>query len=272
MRSCCRAGRRSGSTPPAGSWRAWPRWGAASRCARCGCRSCPAAILFDLGFPGTPRLVGGAALSPARPRGARACRPRFRARQCRGGARRQGGPAQGRHRQRLAAVWPTARWSERWSRSIAGARSCGRIAGGSGRPTRRWPASCRRSRRSPERPLDPEDFGLRAMRGRGQHDDRGGCDRRAARQDRLPAVRDHGAGRPGASDPPGAHAVRRRYGVRAVDRGGGREVDPARSGAARQCRGGLPGACDHARGGRGRAARRLSRAGGSYGAATGSGD
>jgi hypothetical protein len=108
--------------------------------------------------------------------------------------------------------------------------------------------------------LDPEDFfRLRGGGCRRQHDDRGGRDRRAARQERLPAAGDHGAGRVGPGDPSGAHPVRWRYGICAVGQPG-RRRRYRRSGAARaarQRRRVVPGARHHARGDGGRAARRL---------------
>ena len=70
MRSCCRAARPSGSTPPAGSM----EWLAAtgprlSRCATCGCRSCRRRSCSTSAFPAGAPGPAQPPLPPARPRG-----------------------------------------------------------------------------------------------------------------------------------------------------------------------------------------------------------
>ena len=112
----------------------------------------------------------------------------------------------------------------------------------------------------PDGPLDPEDFSACAAAAAGANTTIAvvATDAPLDRK-RLPPARDHGAGRVGAGDPPGAHAVRWRYGVRAGDWRGrrGRRGRSGNAGPARQRRRVVPGARDHARDDGGRAARRL---------------
>ena len=104
----------------------------------------------------------------------------------------------------------------------------------------------------PDTPFELAGFrGMQSGRRRGQHDDRGRRHRRGARQGRVPASGDHGAGRAGPRDPPDPHPVRRRHRVRAGDRN--RAAGRTRAIATtRQCRGRLLGAggdagADHGR-------------------------
>ena len=105
-------------------------------------------------------------------------------------------------------------------------------------------------------PFDPQDFSAcKAVVRRRQHDARRRRHRYGARQGRVPAAGDHGAGRARPRDPPDPYPVRRRQRVRALDRrrAGGLAPDAA---AAGQCRGGLPGAGGDARADHGRAVER----------------
>ena len=112
-----------------------------------------------------------------------------------------------------------APWSARSSLSTAGVPLCGRIAGAFGPPIWHSPARSSGSRRSRmPRSIRKTSRGCGAAVAGGEHNDRGRRHRRSARQGRMPASGDHGAGRPRPCHPAGAHAVRRRHRVRAVDR------------------------------------------------------
>jgi len=97
-------------------------------------------------------------------------------------------------------------------------------------------------------------FRLRRARRRHQHDARRRRHRCAARQGRLPPARDHGPDRARAGDPSGTHAVRWRHRLRRLDR----RRRPDRGGstiADRRRRGRLPRPRRHAR----RAGSRIAR-------------
>ena len=195
---------------------------------RCPVPIVPAAILFDLGFPGRRTWTGDPPYRAVGRSGGRRRRRGFRARQCRGRAWRHEpdglkggiGSASLRARRRRRRSAPS-------SRSTAGARRCGPIADGSGRPTWRCPARSIRNRRRPSAALDPEDFSacVRLLAGANTTIAVVATDARA-RQERVPAPRDHGAGRTAARDPPGPHAVRRRHRLRAGDRQPARRPPP----------------------------------------------
>ena len=228
-RSCCRAARRSGSTPRPGvmDWLAAQGRGFAVGEARV--PIVPAAILFDLNFPARQHWTG----EPPHRRLGREAAARGRARISRsampapGSAPRPAGS-------RAASAAP--RCGSRDGATV-GALVAVNCCGAAVRPDcgRFWAAELALAGEIPpqpaipDAPLDLDDFSAcGALLRRRQHDDRGRRDRRAARQERLPALRDDGAGRAGAGDPPGAHAVRRRHRVRAVDRRAATTVDPAR--------------------------------------------
>jgi hypothetical protein len=100
-------------------------------------------------------------------------------------------------------------------------------------------------------------FRLRRASRRCEYDDRGRCNRPAARQTRLPAACDHGARRVGTGDPAGAYTLRWRHRVRPLDRGG-QDDRAGAAGPARRRRGFVPRAGHHAGVGRRRTTRRLS--------------
>jgi L-aminopeptidase/D-esterase-like protein len=183
----------------------------------------PAAILFDLGFPGRKlwageppyRALGRAAVSAAAKdfvlgnagAGLGATAGRLKGGIGSASLRLTGGPMVGA----IVAV-------NSWGATVR--PDCGRF----------WAADLALSGEidpqpaAPEAGLDPEDFfGLHGRGAWRQHDDRCGGHRCRARQAGLPAFRDYGPGRPRPRHPPGPHAVRRRHGIRLVDRqrGGG---------------------------------------------------
>ncbi len=178
----------------------------------------PAAILFDLGFPDRRAWVGE---PPYRRLGREAL-----ARAAHDFSLGNAGAGLGAKAGRLKGGLGSA------SLCLADGATVGALVavnswGSTVRPDcgRFWAADTGLRRRACAATADPRQaarprgpLGLRSRRSRREHDDRGGRDRCAARQGRLPPLCDHGAGRAGAGNPPGPYAVRRRHGVRAVDR------------------------------------------------------
>ncbi len=222
---------------------------------RSGCRSCRrrscSTSLFPAGGCGrASRPIAGSAGARSRPqpRSSRSAMPGP------GSAPPPGGSKAGSAAPRSCS--PAAPRSARSSRSTAAARRCGPIAGASGPPNWRCPARSTRSRRSRTRPSTRGFLGMQSASVAGANTtiavvatdaalDKGGCRRLAIMaQDGL------------------ARAIRPIHTpfdgdtVFALSTGTGATAVARDAAAARQRRGGLPGARGHARADHGRAVER----------------